>query len=59
MDSIELSQPTVNRYIFILVAIWTVIFVTSVGFIASEIQDNAKHQAFIRAKAIAERDVLY
>lgn len=54
-----LSQSTVNRYIFILVAIWTVIFFASVGFVASKIQTNAKQQAFIRAKSIAERDVLY
>ncbi len=59
MEELEYTQPPFRRYAAILIALWTVIFVLSIGFIASETQVNAKHQAFIRAKAIAERDMLY
>lgn len=56
---LENTTPTMNRYILLLIAIWSVVFLVSVVFISTEIHVNAKNQAFIRAKSIAERDMLY
>lgn len=53
------SQPDFDRYIYMLVIAWIGVFFMSVAFIASEVQGNAENQAFIRAKSIAERDMLY
>ena len=56
---LENTMPKMNRYILMFIAIWSVVFLVSVIFIASEIHVKAKNQAFIRAKSIAERDMLY
>jgi len=53
------SQAIITRYIYMLVTAWCVIFVVAVSFIVSEVQSNAENQAFLRAKTIAERDILY
>ncbi len=59
MEHSGYSQSTLNRYLYILVGSWTVIFVILLGFIATEIESNARHHAFIRARSVVERDVLY
>ena len=53
------SQPDFDRCFYMLVIAWIGVFFMSVAFIASEVQGNAENQAFIRAKSIAERDMLY
>ena len=53
------SKTIINRYIYMLVTAWCVVFVFAVIFIVSEVHSNAENQAFLRAKTIAERDILY
>ena len=59
MEEKNLTYAAIGRYIRYLVIGWTIVFMLSIGMTASETQHNAEHQAFIRSRAIVERDMLY